>query len=215
MPDATSTRASHRRPRSGQRGNALLVVLIALTGLGTLAVVTLTSVQSGISVATADRSQATALLAAESGAHAGIDFLRNLSYSQFNWFSNNIRAYNVGAETPPALRGNEKMPGQPGNIFSADMRAWYRVTIYNNETDFNFDGTHPTLPRDSDGRVFLESVGFGPNRTTATVIVELQGLPAPSFFFVPPKPDPAAELRISSPPQFLDGIAILSWRQIE
>ncbi len=215
MPDATPTRASHRTSHARQHGNALLVVLIALTGLGTLAVVTLTSVQSGISVTTSDRSQATALLAAESGAHAGIDFLRDLSYSQYNWFSNNIRVNNINAETPSALRGNDQMPGQSGNIFSADMRAWYRVTIFNNETDPNFDGTNPGLPRDSDGRVFLESVGFGPNRATATVIVELQGLPQPTFSLVPPPPSPGGVLTISPPPQFLDGIAILSWRQIE
>lgn len=215
MPDATSTRASHRAPSSGgQRGNALLVVLIALTGLGTLAVVTLTSVQSGISVVTHDRSQATALLAAESGAHAAISFLRTLSFRQKDWFSNNIRVRNDPFESPAAIRGNDRRPGQSGNPFTIDMNAWYQVSLHNNTDDPNFTGVYSNDPTDTDGRVFIHSIGYGPNRASAMVIVEVQGYALdPSGNIWVGSVEPPREFR--SGPMALDGIAILSWRQIE
>lgn len=183
----------------------MLVTLIALTGLGTLGLITVMSVQTGIAASSTDRAHAIALLAAESGAHVGIDYLRNQAYSSTAWFSANIRANNFPAETPPALRGNERLPGQSGNVFSSQLRAWYRVTVFNNENDYNFQEDKGGYPKDSDGRVFLESVGHGPNGATATVVVELQGLPAPTFVNGVP----------SAAPANLNGIAILSWREVE
>jgi hypothetical protein len=195
-----------------QRGTTMVVALIALTGLGTLGTITMLSVEGGLSAATADRSHAIALLAAESGAAAGLDFLRRLSFSQYNWFSNNIRANNIGAETPPSIRGNERLPGQSGNVFSPDMKAWYRVTIYNNETDPNFGDTGSTSDSiDSDGFVILESVGYGPNRAVATIRVQVQGLDgggSPEGPQTPPRTLPP-------PPQFLGGLSIVSWREVE
>jgi len=205
-------RRSGRLARLRQRGTAMVVTLIALTGLGTLGTITMLSVEGGLSAATADRSHAIALMAAESGAAAGLDFLRRLSFSQYNWFSNNIRVSNINAESPPAIRGNEKTPGQSGNVFSADMQAWYRVTIYNNETDKNFADTGSTSDSlDSDGFVILESVGYGPNRAVATIRVEVQGINGGGT--VEPPQTPART--IPAPPQFLGGLSIVSWREVE
>jgi Tfp pilus assembly protein PilX len=207
----THRRSTRQRGTASQRGTAMVVTLIALTGLGTLGTITMLSVEGGLSAATADRSHAIALLAAESGAAAGLDFLRRLSYSQYNWFSNNIRASNIGAETPPAIRGNERMPGQSGNVFSADMKAWYRVTIYNNETDPNFANSSTSDSIDSDGFVVLESIGYGPNRAVATIRVEVQGIDGGGT----PEPTQTPPRTLAAPPQFLDGLSIVSWREVE
>lgn len=208
-----------RHARDRQRGNTLVVALIALTGLATLGALTVSSVQGGISSGGAERARTVALLAAESGCGAGLDFLRRLSFSQYHWFSNNIRAGNVGAETPPAIRGNERLPGQSGNPFSTDMQAWYRVTILNNETDPNFnDIGSDSDSLDLDGRVFLLCEGHGPRQAVSSIMVEVQGVSGGGAPESPPSPPRVLDKPPYSypvPPQNLAGLSILSWREVE
>lgn len=208
--DPGSALVTSRRSLRRQRGNALLVALIALTGLATLGSLTVVSMQGGQTAAISERSHVVAVYAAESGAAVAMDFLRNLSFSQYNWFSNNIRALNQFPETPSAIPGNEILPGVAGNVFDPAMRAWYRVTLFNNVTDPNFDGALTTDPIDSDGRVLIRSTGFGPEGATATIEVEVQGLPLPP---PPPLPPPTAPRTIYTP-QNLDGLIVLGWREV-
>lgn len=214
-PHSIEPRTRRGRFRDPQRGNTLVVALIALTGLATLGAMTISSVEGGISSGTAERFHHIALYAAESGCGAGLDFLREASHSQYNWFSNSLRANNSGAETPPALRGNERLPGQSGNPFSANMSAWYRVTLYNNQTDRNFEGTYGSPDSlDSDGRVFLLCEGHGPSNAVASIMVEVQGVGSGPAQVLPPPPAPQRQL-LPAPPRDLDDLVILSWREVE
>jgi Tfp pilus assembly protein PilX len=155
-----------------QRGNTLLVVLIALTGLAALGSLTVVSVQSGLSTATSERAHDVALYAAESGAMVAMDYLREVVNQFASRSSAVISPDNSPLQVPPGMPGNEALPGQPDNVFSADMQAWYRVTILNNVTDPRFtQGADP----DGDGRLTIRSAGFGPDGATATVEVDVEG----------------------------------------
>src|SRR5262245_7818419 len=59
-----------RAPRSAERGTAMVVMLIVLVALGTIAGLTVISVQGGSATANAQRFDGIALYAAESGAAA-------------------------------------------------------------------------------------------------------------------------------------------------
>jgi hypothetical protein len=174
-----------------QRGTTMVVALIALTGLGTLGTITMLSVQGGFSTATSDRSHAIALYAAESGAMIGLSFLRDrYATAPARGFSD-VTGASGNWETPSSIPGNERTPGQSGNPFSVDMRAWYRVTIKNNLTDPRFDDVGDA---DGDKRVFIYATGYGPDRSTATVEVEIQGTGLTSA---------------------TAKVAVLSWREVE
>jgi hypothetical protein len=173
---------SRRRHSRRRRGNVLLVVLIALTGLAALGSLTVVSVQGGLSTVTSDRSHSIALFAAESGASVALDFLRERYYLDVSrGFSDVTSSFPDDWQVPAAISGNEVLPGQPGNVFSPEMQAWYQVTVINNKTDPNW--ATPGLA-DGDSRVFLRSVGFGPDGATATVEVEIQGFPPPGQVIV-------------------------------
>ena len=81
---------SMRKPRSGrrlprrqrERGNSLVLAMIVLTALGTLSMLTLMSVRSGMQTSSGDRFRSTALYAAESGAAAAMDYLRGTDQSE-------------------------------------------------------------------------------------------------------------------------------------
>jgi hypothetical protein len=161
-----------------ERGNALLVALIALTGLITLAGLTVLSVQGGIATSSADRFSGIALYAAESGASVAMDYMRKNvlktgGSSQRTIPIAGMSAYNASPPSPPDIPGNQKVPGDPGNLFTPAMGAWYQVEILNNRTDPQYG----TTGDDSDGILIIRATGHGPDGATAQIEVEINANP--------------------------------------
>jgi Tfp pilus assembly protein PilX len=148
-------------PRHPERGATLIVALIAVVALLGIGMATMLSVRSDTAASGADRFQQIALYAAESGANAAIDFLRNNCETNGTFFSQYLGL------SPTGITGNGIQPGQTGNPFTASPNTWYQVTIQNNTTETN-------AAVDSDGVVVLHSVGYGPNQTQATIEVEVK-----------------------------------------
>jgi hypothetical protein len=149
-----------RTRRDRERGNAMLVAMIVLTGLGLLSSLTVISVQGGASTTSNDRFHAIAVYAAESGGAAAIDYLRtNINPTQgfTEWVDQPI-------ESPSDIPGNNVPPGGTGNPFSDDINAWYRVEVMNNRNDPMY-----TSNIDSDRRVVLRITGHGPNGAVAVL----------------------------------------------
>lgn len=151
-----------------ERGNAMLLVLLAMSGLAALGGMTALSVRGGLDAAGTDRFKAIALYAAESGAAAGIDFLRKQSGAGTDW-SIYVEPYNDDPQRPSGIEGNELLPGEAGTMFGADMQAWYEVEILNNPTDVDF-----ALGNDTDDRLIIRSTGHGPNGATAQIEWEVR-----------------------------------------
>jgi hypothetical protein len=141
-------RSAQGAKRLRQRGTAMVVTLIALTGLGTLGTITMLSVEGGMTAAAADRSHAIAVYAAESGIMAG---LHSVTPDAASGFTDLLL---------PGLTGNRVMPGGSGNAFSPSMQAWYDVELKASQSNPN-------------GRVIFVSTGYGPNRATATIEAEV------------------------------------------
>lgn len=157
-----------------------MVILIALISLGGL---TTLSVQGGIASTGHDRFRSVALYAAESGAAAGMAFLR-VNVNPTTYWSQFVTPNN-GAPlvSPPGIAGNGAEPSTASNLFTPEMRAWYQVEIVNNLDDPGF-----VLGEDQDGRVVLRSTGYGPNGTTARIEWDVRvtgaivpGSPCPSY----------------------------------
>ncbi len=156
-----------RDPARGERGAALIVALIALVALLGIGGITMLSVQSETKSSGEDRFQQMALYAAESGAAVGMEYLRT-SCSATNMFSAFVTPSNSAPITPPAILGNNKKPGIPGNLFQASSQAWYQVSVLNNLTDQGF-----AAGTDLDGDVILHVIGYGPNQTQVTLELEV------------------------------------------
>ena len=129
----------------------MVVMLIVLVTLGTIAGLTVISVQGGAAQASAQRFSAMALYAAESGAASAMSWLK-AQHDTANHFTDLLN------QTPAGIPGNTIRPGQPGNLLSNDQQGWYEVKIVNNFGDPEFD-----LGRDFDGTIILQSTGYGPN----------------------------------------------------
>ncbi len=141
----------------------MLVALIAVGGLITLGGMTVLSVQGGLTAVSHDRHRSAALYAAESGAAVGMNYLRG-QIDPTSYWSAFVNPSNNTLESPNGIPGNGVRPGQPGNIFSADMVAWYQVEIVNNVDDPGF-----AAGTDDDKSVIVRSTGHGPNGSTAQV----------------------------------------------
>lgn len=146
-----------------QRGSALVVALIVLTGLVALGGLTVLAVQGSVSSAGHARHRSTALYAAESGAAAAMDYVRRNVDTTTKW-SAFVEPSNVSPQMPADIVGNGVVHGAPGNLFAPDIRAWYEVEILNNLDDDGY-----ALGDDNDGRVIIRSTGHGPNGTVAQV----------------------------------------------
>jgi hypothetical protein len=155
--------AHGRGRRSHERGSAMLVALIAVGGLITLGGMTVLSVQGGLTAVSSDRHRSAALYAAESGAAVGMNYLRAHVDGTTYW-SAYVNPSNQPTQRPSEIPGNGILPGQNGNIFSADMVAWYEVEIVNNLEDTGY-----AAGNDEDKMVILRSTGHGPNGSTAQV----------------------------------------------
>ena len=155
--------------RSRERGAALAVTLIAITALLGLGALTVLSVQTELSSVGISRFSQSALYAAESGATAGIDYLRTHCDSSTSMFSSSIVAGNINPPLIPDILGNNIHPGDTGNPFDPASQLWYQVWVLNNPDD-------PGLAAgiDNDSTVILRSRGYGPDNTVASVEVTVQ-----------------------------------------
>jgi Tfp pilus assembly protein PilX len=149
-----------RPPRRGERGAALIVALISVVALLGIGMVTMLSVRSDTSASGSDRFQQMALYAAESGAAAGIDYLRENCRTDGTFFTSLLNT------SPTGITGNGIAAGQTGNPFTNSPSTWYSVTIRNNTAE-------TVATTDSDGIIVVRSVGYGPNQTQATIDVEI------------------------------------------
>lgn len=140
----------------------MVVATLVLTGLVTLGGLTVLSVQGGVGAAGHARHKSTALYAAESGAAAAMDFLRS-NVTGGGWDAY-VQPSNVNPLRPTQIVGNEAAPGEAGNLFAADVNAWYEVEILNNVDDGGF-----IAGDDDDKRVIIRSTGHGPNGAVARV----------------------------------------------
>ncbi len=158
-----------------ERGSVMLVALVILVALLGLAGYAAVSIQQTTAQTGHDRHEQVALYAAESGVAAGIEFLRR-HYDENDHWSAFVSPHNENPPSPDGIRGNRAKPGEPDNIFREDSGAWYEVSIYNHIGD-------PQLPSgiDSDARVLVHAVGYGPNDTSVSLEVEIRGAGAVSL----------------------------------
>jgi hypothetical protein len=149
----------------------MVVMMIVLVGLGTIAGLTVISVQSGSATTTNQRFNSIAVYAAESGAASAMDFLRK-NFDPVTLFSAYV-TQNNNAPTPPlGIPGNTIVSGGVGNILSGDQQSWYTVLILNNPADPGFATAGPAF--DTDGIVTIHVTGHGPNGAVAELVWEVQ-----------------------------------------
>lgn len=146
-----------------------MISLVTLVGLLAIGGITLMSVQSEITASGASRFEQTAMYAAESGVAAGLEYLRSSCETNGAFFSNLVEPDNVNPVMPTAIAGNNKRPGEAGNLFSIDADIWYQVEILNNTIDQGFSSGN-----DLDAIVVLRSRGYGPNNTQSVIEVEVR-----------------------------------------
>lgn len=154
----------------------MVVMLIVLVGLGTIAGLTVISVQGGSATTNTHRFNAMALYAAESGVAVTMDWMRNnagynhptipLGSRRFSPWVNRYNASPVLAPVP----GNAVPSGGAGNLLSTDQRGWYEVVLLNNESD---EGLPEFGGYDTDGVVVIQATGHGPNGAVAKLEVEV------------------------------------------
>lgn len=160
----------------------MLVSLIALTGLAALGGMTVTSVQGGVSTASADRFHSIAQYAAESGAGAAMSYLR-ANVTSSSRFTSLVTPANQAPKSPQEISGNNRKPGESGNVFSTELGAWYHVEIWNNRADPGY-----AAGSDEDAKVVIRATGYGPSGAAAIVEWEVQatgmsamGRPCPGY----------------------------------
>lgn len=147
-----------------------MLVLIVLTALGTLSMLTVSSVRGGLKNTANDRFRTIALYAAESGGAAAMDWLRTQYNVGGTRWSALVSAHNDGVADPLAVQlphpllGNARLPGEVGNPFTPELGAYYEVELFNNRGDPGY----PTGD-DHDGRLIIRSTGHGPNGTTTVI----------------------------------------------
>ncbi|MCE9575453.1 MAG: pilus assembly PilX N-terminal domain-containing protein [Deltaproteobacteria bacterium] len=152
-----------------ERGNALIIALIALTGLASLGGLTVLAVQGGIATSSSDRFKTIALYAAETGAASSMDWLRKQvvvggTTNATNGWTAFVSANNASPPSPGQIPGNGRPPGDPGNLMSPEMNAWFEVQILNDRADPGF-----TLGQDQNSRILLRVTGHGPDGASAQV----------------------------------------------
>lgn len=177
-----------RSPRDRQRGNSLLLALVVLSALATLGSLTVFSVQSSLKTSTNDRSQTVAMYAAESGAAAAMDFLRNPdNFHPMKAWGKYVTPSNdpVVPLTARDLPSSGAQPGTPDNLFSTDQNAWFSVEILNNRNDPGF-----IAGNDDDGQVIIRSTGHGPQGSVAIIEWEVRRMSSLPANAKPPPPWP-------------------------
>ncbi len=137
-----------------------MLALVILSALGTLGMLTVGGVRAGIKTTGNDRFHSIALYAAESGAAAAMDYLRTV-VDPTTGFTELLQS---GHASPDEIVGNNKLPGETGNPFSTDQRAYYRIEIANNRSDSGY-----ATNTDHDKRVVIRSTGYGPDGAVAII----------------------------------------------
>lgn len=164
----------------GERGAALLVVMVTLVALLSLGGLTILSSQSELSSSAHSKFYETALFAAESGANAGMEYFRtncNMTTQYSDWVNPN----NTSPQLPTGITGNNVASGGAGNPFQSATGAWYQVYVLNNTGD-------PGLATgdDTDGTITLRVYGYGPNQTQVKLEATVQSpscTPLPSWSY--------------------------------
>jgi hypothetical protein len=148
----------------------MLLAMVVLTALAGLAALSIFSVTGGERAIATQRFTGAARYAAESGGAVAMNWLRTRCdpSTKFTAFL---------ATSPPAIPGNNIAPGQPGNLLSPDLQAWYHVEILNNRADPGF-----ATNTDTDATIAVRVTGYGPDGATAIVEWDLQGDPSGSAF---------------------------------
>jgi|GEM_PF-6141845 len=210
-----------RQARDPQRGNSLLLALIVMSSLATLGSLTVVSVQSSLKASTNDRSQTVAMYAAESGGAAAMEYLRQSGHfdANFGWSAyvlpnGQLRQLSNTTE----LLSNGALPGDPKNLFSPDLNAFFVVELSNNRDDPNYGAA--VGQNDHDSIIVIRSTGHGPQGSVAIVEWEIQRIVPPSPLPPPaPQPAPTDPLPLTPPPPWVDpgatkGLHIRAWRTI-
>lgn len=141
----------------------MLVMLIVMVALGTIAGLTVISVQGGAATTNAQRFSSMALYAAESGAAAAMQYLKTNVHNKDApqpYFSDLVTKSNDPPNAPSEIPGNNILPGVAGNLLSNDQQGWYEVTLLNNPNDPGFGSDSK---RDTDGIIRIQVTGHGPN----------------------------------------------------
>ncbi len=141
-----------------------------MSALAALSTSTVFSVRGGVETSAGDRFHDIALYAAESGAAVAADYLRQNYDPVYRWkaFITPSNINPIPATTAPLsnIPGNSVLPGVAGNLFDADMNAYYVIQIYNDRQE---NPLTYALGGDDDGRVVIHSTGYGPNGAVAVV----------------------------------------------
>jgi hypothetical protein len=124
----------------------MVVMLIVMVALGTIAGLTVVSVQGGSAQVSAQRFSSMALYAAESGAAVAMEYLKGHHH-------NGVFDVQLGVVLPQ-ISGNGVQPGAGGNLLSDDQQGWYEVVLLNNPADAS------TI--DTDSILVIQSTGHGP-----------------------------------------------------
>jgi hypothetical protein len=154
--------------RDRQTGAALVLTMIVMTALLGLGALALLGVQSELRSTAQSRASQATLYTAESGAMAGLDYLRN-NCSLTDMFTAFVSPSNSTPFEPLGIYGNNTLPGQPGNPFDPQSEAWYTVTVLNNVGDPGF-----AAGTDGDGIIIIHSVGHGHDGATQTIEMQVQ-----------------------------------------
>jgi hypothetical protein len=141
----------------------MLLLLLAIGGLGLLGGITIVATRGGLAAAGHDRFKTVALYAAESGAAAGVDYLRRQRAAGVSW-SELVSPSNEAPLSPEDALGNGARPGDDGNPFDPTMHAWYELEILNDPSDSGF-----VAGDDHNDRVIIRATGHGPDGAVARV----------------------------------------------
>jgi hypothetical protein len=155
----------------------MVVMMIVMVALGTIAGLTVISVQGGAATTNAQRFSSMALYAAESGAAAAMQYLKSNVHradAAQPYFSDLVNKNNDPPNAPAEIPGNNILPGVAGNLLSNDQQGWYEVALLNNPNDRNFSAD---TQRDFDGIIRIQVTGHGPNGAMKKIEWEVRMVP--------------------------------------
>lgn len=155
------------RIETRENGSVVIVAMLAMIALMSLGGLSTLAVRGGLASSGHDRFRSIALYAAESGAASATDYLRSRVFADVGW-SDYVEPNNNPIFTGDDIPGNRIQPGDLGNLFSPELKAWYDVVILNNIDDPGF-----ALGNDGDHRVVVRSTGHGPGGTVVQIEVEV------------------------------------------
>lgn len=145
----------------------MVVSMTTLTGLLLVSGLAVMHVQKAVRAGAHERFSSVALFAAESGVAAAMDYLRD-TLDPATYWSGLVSPGNGTISAPAEIPGNGARPGSGPAILSADLGAWFEVSVRNNPDDPGF-----AAGDDLDGIVVVRAVGHGPDAALVTLEVEV------------------------------------------